>query len=310
MQDIKKKSQLIRSEALRLGFLDCGITSAEPPENAVELLKDWVGKGYHGEMKYMKDHLDLRTDPQKFFEGARSVIVMLQNYYTSEKQKDPSSPVIARYSYGGDYHSIISKKLKTILDFIQAEIQPCRGRIFVDSSSVLEKSFACRAGLGWIGKNSLLLSRKAGSFFFIGGIITDLELDYNQNIEKNYCGNCKLCIEACPTGAIVRPGVLDARKCISYLTIENRRSGLPAELKGKFQNRIFGCDICQDVCPWNKNISPHSEPKLEPLPELLEMTKKDWYNLDERKFNEIFRCSEVKRLKYSGLRRNLEFLLH
>jgi len=309
LQDIKINSQLIRSEALRLGFLDCGITSADPPENAVELLKDWIGRGYHGEMKYMEDHFDLRTDPQKFFEGARSVIIVLQSYYTSENQKDPSSPVIARYAFGADYHLIIAKKLIKLLDFIQAEVQPCQGRIFVDSVPVLEKSFACKAGLGWIGKNSLLLSRKSGSFFFIGGIMTDLELEYNQDLVKNYCGSCKLCMEACPTGAIIRPGMLDVRKCISYLTIESRKYGLPDDLKDKFQNRVYGCDICQDVCPYNKNLNPHSEPELKANQVLLEMTTSDWHNLDQKKFNEIFKYSGVKRLKYSGLRRNLKFLL-
>ena len=309
MQDIKKNSQLIKSEALRLGFLDCGITSAEPVENVSTHLKDWIQNGFHGEMKYMEDHVPLRSDPRKFFEGAKSVIVVLQNDYTPEKQKDPSSPVIAMYSFGKDYHTIIKKKLKILLDFIQKEIQPCQGKVFVDSAAVHEKSLARRAGLGWTGKNSLLLSRKSGSFFFIGGIITDLELEYNQNQVKNYCGNCTLCIEACPTGAIVQPGVLDVRKCISYLTIESRKCGLPADLKWNFQNRIYGCDICQDVCPWNKEVSPHSEEELKPIPDLIEMTRHDWYDLDEKKFKEIFKYSGVKRLKYSGLRRNLEFLL-
>jgi epoxyqueuosine reductase len=309
MQDVHKNSQMIKSEALRLGFLDCGITTDEPVENVKEHLADWIRKGYNGEMKYMEDHLNRRTDPQKLLEGAKSVIIVLQNYFTFENQKDPSAPVIARYSYGRDYHPVIQKKLKKILDFIQAEIQPCRGRVFVDSSPIHEKSLAYRAGLGWIGKNSLLLSQKAGSFFFVGGIITDLELEYNRDPVKNYCGNCNLCIEACPTGAIVRPGVLDVRKCISYLTIENRNCGLPAEMKANFKNRVFGCDICQDVCPWNKKLNLHSEPQLKPNPDLLEMTRNDWYNLDEKKFNRIFKNSPVKRLKYSGLKKNLEFLL-
>jgi epoxyqueuosine reductase len=309
MHDIKKNSQLIRAEALRLGFLDCGITSAEPSENVSEHLKDWIRNGFHGEMKYMEDHLPLRSDPRKFFEGAKSVIVVLQNYYTTEKQKDPSSPVMAMYSFGRDYHTVIKKKLKKLLDFIQAEIQSCQGKIFVDSAAVHEKSLAQRAGLGWIGKNSLLLSQKTGSFIFIGGIITDLKLEYSKDPGINYCGNCILCMEACPAGAIVRPGVLDVRKCISYLTIESRKCGLPAELKGNFHNRVYGCDICQDVCPWNKNLTPHSESELMPNPELLEMTRNDWYNLDEKKFNEIFKSSTLKRLKYSVLRRNLEFLL-
>jgi epoxyqueuosine reductase len=308
LKDLKKRSQLIRIEALRLGFLDCGITSAEPPEHATEHLSDWIRNGYHGEMKYMEDHLELRTDPQKMLDGARSVIMVLQNYYISGQQADPSAPVIARYAYGRDYHAVIKKKLKKVLGFMQAEIQPCRGRIFADSAPVLEKALARRAGLGWTGKNSLLLTRKSGSFFFIGGIITDLELEYNQNPGKEYCGKCKLCIEACPTGAIARPGVLDVRKCISYLTIENRACGLPAELKGNFRNRIFGCDICQDVCPWNRKAHPHNEPGLNPNPSLLEMSRNDWHDLDEKKFKKLFKGTPVERLKYNGLRRNLEFL--
>jgi epoxyqueuosine reductase len=309
LKDLKKRSKLIRSEALRLGFLDCGITSAEPPDHAAEHLSDWIRKGYHGQMKYMEENSDLRADPRKLLKGARSVIMMLQNYYTSGKQDDPSAPVIAMYAFGRDYHAVIKKKLKKILEYTVAEIQPCRGRIFVDSAPLSEKALAQRAGLGWTGKNSLLLSRKSGSFFFLGGIITDLELEYNDIPGKDYCGKCKLCIEACPTGAIARPGILDARKCISYLTIENRTSGLPAELKGNFRNRVFGCDICQDVCPWNKSKArPHDEPGLRPNPSLLGMSRSDWYALDEKKFDKLFKGTPVNRLKYHGLRRNLEFL--
>lgn len=306
---MKGRNNLIMEEALRLGFLDCGITSSEPPENEGEHLSDWIRKDYHGAMRFMEDHSDLRTDPKKLLEGARSVIMVLQNYYTASQQEDPAAPVIARYAYGRDYHAVITKKLKKLLNYIQAEIHPCQGRIFVDSAPVLEKALAHRAGLGWIGKNSLLLSRKSGSFFFIGGIITDLELDYNQTPAGEYCGDCKLCMEACPTGAIVQPGVLDARKCISYLTIENRRGGLPAELKSNFQNRVFGCDICQEVCPWNSNAHPHNEPLLKPNPALLGMTREDWYALDEKKFTGLFKDTPVERLKYSGLKRNLDFLL-
>lgn len=304
----KIRSMLIKEEALRLGFLDCGITTADPVKNLNEYLENWVKKGYHGEMRYMADHLAERTDPRTFFEGARSVIMVLQNYYTREKQKDPAAPVIAKYAFAADYHTIIQKKLERLLDFIRSEIASCKGKVFVDSSAIHEKSLARRAGLGWTGKNTLLLTQKAGSFVFIGGIITDLELEYNQDAVKDLCGNCNLCLEACPTGALVQPGVLDVRKCISYLTIEKRKGGLPVELKGSFQNRIYGCDICQDVCPWNKKLNPHSGPELSPLPGLLEMTRDDWYNLDEKKFLEIFRHSGIKRLKYSGLKRNLEFI--
>jgi epoxyqueuosine reductase len=306
--DLKNRSQLIFGEALRLGFLDCGITTSDSPENAALHLSDWIRNGYHGEMKYMEEHADLRADPGKLVSWARSIIVVLQNYYTSSQQEDHTAPIIARYAYGQDYHSVIEKKLKKLLDFIQTEIHSCQGRIFIDTSAVLEKSLAQRAGLGWRGKNSLLISKKSGSFFFIGGIITDLELEYNQIPGKDYCGNCRLCVDACPTGALVQPYVLDARKCISYLTIENRIGGLPAELKGRFQNRILGCDVCQEVCPWNRRAVPHNEPGLKPNPELLEMSRNEWYALDEKKFTYLFKDTPFERLKYKGLIRNLDFV--
>jgi len=309
MEDLKTRSQLIAYEAIRLGFLDCGITTAEAPEDAVQYLSDCIRNGYNGEMNYMKDHVDLRADLKKLLPEARSVVIVLQNYFTPSQQEDPSAPVIARYAYGHDYHSVIQKKLEKLLRFIQDEIQQCHGRIFCDTSPVFEKALAQRAGLGWSGKNSLLISRKYGSFFFIGGIITDLELEYNQIPGKDYCGNCKLCVEACPTGALVSPHVLDARKCISYLTIENRAGGLPVENKESFRNRVFGCDICQEVCPWNRKARPHDDPGLKPNQELLKMTRDDWHALDEEKFNHLFKDTPVERLKYSGLRRNMEFVI-
>jgi epoxyqueuosine reductase len=309
MKELRDRNQLIKKEASRLGFLDCGITSAEPPENEGAHLNEWIGKGYHGGMRYMEDQLDVRTDPKKLLKGARSVIIVLQNYWVSRQQKDPAAPIVARYAFGRDYHTVMKKKLKKLLGYIQAEILPCRGRIFVDSAPVLEKALACRAGLGWIGKNSLLVSSKSGSFFFIGGIITDLELDHSAMVPKDICGDCNLCIEACPTGAIVLPRVLDVRKCISFLTIENRDCGLPAELKEKFLNRVFGCDICQNVCPWNRNARSHNEPALKPNPALLEMTRDEWYTMDDKKFISLFKDTELERLQYSGLKRNLNFLL-
>ncbi len=256
----------------------------------------------------MEERADLRCDPGKFASWARSVIMVLQNYYPSAGQNDPSAPVISRYAYGHDYHSVINKKLKKLLGFIRSEIGPCRARTFIDTSPILEKSLAQRAGLGWQGKNSILISKKYGSFFFIGGIITDLELEYNQVPAKDYCGNCRLCIDACPTLALISPHILDARKCISYLTIENRTGGLPAELKPHIRNRVFGCDICQEVCPWNRKAIPHSEPELVPVPGLLEMSRDDWYSLDAKKFTTLFRDTPFERLKFNGLRRNLEFV--
>lgn len=308
IEDLKIRSSYIYYEALRLGFIDCGITTADPVENARQYLSDWIKNGYHGEMKYMKERADLRVDPGKLSNWARSVIMVLQNYYPSGGQEDPSAPVIARYAYGHDYHSAIKKKLKKLLGFIRTEIGFCQGKIFIDTSPILEKALAQRAGLGWTGKNSLLISKKHGSFFFLGGIITDLELEYNKVPGKDYCGNCRLCIDGCPTGALVKPHVLDARRCISYLTIENRAGGLPVELKSKFRNRIFGCDICQEVCPWNRKSVPHNQPELKPVPGLLEMNREDWYALDESKFNALFKNTPVERLKYSGLRRNMEFV--
>jgi epoxyqueuosine reductase len=308
IEDLNTRTKVIYEEALRLGFTDCGITTADPPVDAGNYLIDWIKNGYHGEMKYMEERSELRCDPRKFASGARSVIMLLQNYYPSGGQKDPSAPVIARYAYGRDYHSVINNKLKKLLDFIRSEIGPCRAKTFIDTSPILEKSLAKHAGLGWPGKNTILISKKFGSFFFIGGIITDLELEINRIPTKDYCGTCRICIDACPTGALVRPYILDARKCISYLTIEKRTGGLPAELKPHFRNRIFGCDICQEVCPWNRRAIPHSEPYLNPVAGILEMSRDEWYSLDEKKFSTLFKDTSFERLKYNGLRRNLEFV--
>jgi len=308
IEDLKIRSRLIYSEALRLGFADCGITNADPPVNARKFLIDWIKNGYHGEMKYMEERADLRCDPTKLANWASSVIMVIQNYYSSEGQKDPSAPAIARYAYSRDYHSVVNNKLKKLLNFVRSEIGPCKAKTFIDTSPILEKSLAQRAGLGWQGKNSILISKKYGSFFFIGGIITDMELEYNQIPTKDYCGNCRLCIDNCPTGALVRPHILDARRCISYLTIENRTGGLPAGLKSHFHNRVFGCDICQEVCPWNRKSVQHTEPELNPVPGLLEMSRDEWHSLDETKFSALFKDTPFERLKYRGLRRNLEFV--
>jgi epoxyqueuosine reductase len=303
----KTLSDLIKAEASRLGFADCGITSAGPLIKDRKNLVDWLQMGYHGEMQYLENNPDIRTDPRNLLRNAASVILVLQNYYTPEKQKDPSAPVISKYAYGRDYHKIIRKKITRLLEFIQNELIPCNGRIFVDSSPVLERSLANRAGLGWIGKNSLLISRHFGSYFFIGGIIVDVELAYDKPV-KDYCGKCTRCMDECPTQAIIRPRIIDSRRCVSYLTIEYKGITLPRELKGRFRNRVFGCDICQDVCPWNKNARAHNEKELYPPPLLLEMTASEWYELNEERYNHIFTGSAVKRLKYNGLKRNLEFL--
>ena len=307
MSVAEKYSHLIKDKAKLLGFSDCGITSATLLIEERSRLLSWLSKHYHGDMSYMENHLDTRIDSRKLLNNARSVILVLQNYYTPEKQKNISAPMVSKYAYGRDYHKIIRKKIGKLLEFIQNELIPCNARIFVDSSPVMEKALASRSGLGWIGKNSLLISRKYGSFFFIGGIIADIELTYD-NTTKDYCGDCTRCMDACPTRAIIQPRIVDSRRCLSYLTIEFKGSTLPHQFKNKFQNRLFGCDICQDICPWNKNAPAHNEPELKPNPEFLEMTKDEWYNLDEEKYNIIFKGSAVKRIKYEGLRRNLEFL--
>ena len=299
---------MIKAEAIRLGFAGCGIAPAEGLANERIHLIEWLRMGYHGEMYYMEKHPDIRTDPRKLLHNAASVIIVLQNYFTPEQQHDSAAPVISKYAYGTDYHKIVRKKTKKLLGFIQHELTPCNGRIFVDSAPVMERSLANRAGLGWIGKNSLLISKKYGSYIYIGGIITDIELDYDQSV-KDYCGSCTRCIDACPTHAIIRPRIIDSRKCISYLTIEYKGKTLPSNLKGQFSSRVFGCDICQDICPWNKNIPVHKEPGLKPNPVLLEMTKDEWFDLTEERYNHIFKGSALNRLNYDRLKRNLEYLL-
>ena len=300
-------SQRIKRKALELGFLDCGITRAEFLEKDAGRLKDWLGKGYHGEMGYMANHIEKRRDPRKLVEGARSVIVVLRNYHTTEKQLDPAAPKISKYAYGKDYHRLIRKKLKLLLNWMQEEMAPVSGRVFVDSAPVMEKALGARGGLGWIGRNSLLLNRKYGSWFFLGVIICDLELEPDSPV-KEHCGDCMRCIDACPTKAILPGRTIDATRCISYLTIEWKGDSIPAEFKNRMDNRAFGCDICQDVCPWNGNARPHDEDWLKPRPGLLEMTREEWMDLDEQKFNAIFEGSAVKRTAYTGIRRNLGFL--
>ncbi len=307
MNDPASNSLRIKEKALELGFLDCGIAPADFLEEDAARLRNWLDNGFHGEMGYMENHFDKRTDPRRLVDGARSVIVVLQNYHTQEKQSDPEAPVISRYAYGKDYHKIIRKKLKKLLSWMQEEFAPVSGRVFVDSSPVMERAWGRVAGLGWIGRHSLLLNRKYGSWFFLGEIICDLELEPDRPM-KDYCGECTRCIDACPTQAILPGRTLDASRCISYLTIEYKKPALPEEFRGKMQNRAFGCDICQDVCPWNNNAQPHQEDWLRPLPGLLEMSPKEWMALDEQKFNGIFEGSALKRAGFTGLQRNLQFL--
>jgi epoxyqueuosine reductase len=302
----QKHTNLIKTEATRLGFLSCGISKAKFLENEAARLEKWLNNNMHGEMQYMEKHFDKRLDPTKLVESSKSVISLLLNYYPSQQQKDKTAPKISKYAYGKDYHLVIKEKLKDLLDFIQEEIGEVHGRAFVDSAPVLDKAWAARSGLGWIGKNSNLLTQQVGSFYFIAELIIDLEFEYDSPA-TDHCGSCTACLDACPTKAIVEPYVVDGSKCISYFTIE-LKDNIPAGFKGKFDNWMFGCDICQDVCPWNRFSKPHREPLFDPHPDLLEMTSKDWEEITEDVFRKVFKNSAVKRTKFSGLKRNINFL--
>ncbi|WP_223551439.1 tRNA epoxyqueuosine(34) reductase QueG [Aestuariivivens sp. NBU2969] len=298
-------TQLIKTEAKRLGFLSCGISKAEFLEDEAPRLENWLNKGMHGEMRYMENHFDKRLDPTKLVESSKSVISLLLNYYPQEKQCQNTFKV-SKYAYGTDYHFVIKDKLKSLLQFIQLEIGQVNGRAFVDSAPVLDKAWAARSGLGWIGKHSNLITQQVGSFYFIAELIIDLELEYDTPT-TDHCGTCTACIDSCPTEAIIQPYVVDGNKCISYLTIE-LKDNIPTEFKGKMDGWMFGCDVCQDVCPWNRFSKPHDEPLFNPYPELLSMTKKEWEEITEETFREVFKKSAVKRTKFSGLKRNINFL--
>lgn len=284
----------------------CGISKADFLEDEATKLENWLKAGSHGKMTYMENHFDKRLDPRLLVDNAKSVISLLFNYYTPEEQGDSLAPKISKYAYGEDYHFIIKDKLKSFMNEIYQEIGEVSGRVFVDSAPVLDKAWAKKSGLGWMGKNANIIHPKEGSFFFIAELILDLDLEYDGPI-KDYCGTCTKCIEVCPTGAI-QPYKVDGSKCISYLTIELKDEIIPKEFSGKMENWMFGCDICQDVCPWNRFAKKHSEPRLDPHENLLKMSKADWEDLTEEVFNEIFRKSAVKRTKLSGLRRNIDFL--
>ena len=301
----EKYSQLIKAESKRLGFLSCGISKAGFLEEEAPRLESWLNKNQHGQMAYMENHFDKRLNPTLLVEDSKSVISLLLNYYPSEEQNKDSYK-ISKYAYGQDYHFVIKEKLTELLYTIQTEIGAVSGRAFVDSAPVLDKAWAAKSGLGWIGKNSNLITQKTGSFYFIAELIVDLELDYDY-ATTDHCGTCTACIDACPTQAIVSPYVVDGSKCISYFTIE-LKDNLPQEMKGKFSDWMFGCDICQDVCPWNRFSKAHNEPLFNPNPELLSFTKKDWQEITEVTFKKVFTNSAVKRTKLSGLQRNIKFL--
>ena len=298
-------SKIIKSESKRLGFLSCGISKAGFLEEEAPRLENWLNNQMNGQMSYMENHFDKRLNPTLLVDDAKSVISLLLNYYPSELQ-NTNSYKISKYAYGQDYHHVIKEKLKELLHFIQTEIGEVSGRAFVDSAPVLDKAWAAKSGLGWVGKNSNLITQKVGSFYFIAELIIDLELDYDTPT-TDHCGSCTACLDACPTEAIVAPYVVDGSKCISYFTIE-LKDNLPQEMKGKFDNWMFGCDVCQDVCPWNRFSKPHNEPLFQTNLDILNFSKSDWEEITEDTFQKVFKNSAVKRTKYDGLLRNIDFL--
>ncbi|MBK0370515.1 tRNA epoxyqueuosine(34) reductase QueG [Flavobacterium agrisoli] len=305
---LNSKSQytsFIKSEAKRLGFLSCGISKAGFLEEEAPRLESWLQKNYNGSMQYMEHHFDKRLDPTLLVDDAKSVVSLLLNYYPQEFQNGNSFKV-SKYAYSTDYHFVIKEKLNELLFSIREHIGAVSGRAFVDSAPVLDKAWAAKSGLGWIGKNSNLLTQKVGSFYFIAELILDLELDYDHAV-TDHCGTCTACIDACPTQAIVAPYTVDGSKCISYFTIE-LKGQIPAEMKGKFDDWVFGCDVCQDVCPWNRFSKPHQEPLFSANHELLTFSKSDWLELTEETFKVVFKDSPLKRAKYSGIVRNISFL--
>jgi len=296
----------IKNKAQELGFFYCGISKADFLEKEAKQLDEWLKKGRHGEMSYMENHFDKRLDPRLLVDDAKTVVTLLLNYYPKETQ-NPDAPQVSKYAYGKDYHFLIKDKLKEFMHSIEQDIGEVSGRVFVDSAPVMDKAWAKKSGAGWMGKNANIIHPKHGSFFFIAELVIDLELNPDGPI-KDYCGTCTKCIEACPTDAIVEPYKIDGSKCISYLTIELKDEILPKEFKGDMADWMFGCDICQDVCPWNRFSKPHNEPWFNPHESLLKMNKKDWFDLSEEVFQEVFRKSAVKRTKFKGLQRNIDFL--
>lgn len=301
----EKYTKLIKEEAKRLGFLSCGISKAGFLEEEAPRLESWLNKSRHGQMSYMENHFDKRLNPTLLVDDAKSVVSLLLNYYPSEFQ-NTNSYKISKYAYGEDYHFVIKYKLKELLNFIKTEIGEVSGRAFVDSAPILDKAWAAKSGLGWIGKNTNLITQKVGSFYFIAELIIDLDLEYDY-ATTDHCGSCTACIDACPTEAIVAPYEVDGSKCISYFTIE-LKDNLPPEMRGKFDDWMFGCDVCQDVCPWNRFSKPHSEPLFHANSNILNFSKSDWEEITLDTFQKVFKNSAVKRTKYEGLLRNINFL--
>ena len=305
---VEKNTQRIKNKTKDLGFFFCGISKAEFLEDEAIHLESWLKRNYHGKMGYMENHFDKRLDPRLLVDDAKSVVTVLLNYFPEDTQLDSEAPKLSKYAYGEDYHFVIKDKLNELVAYIQKEIGEVAGRVFVDSAPVMDKAWAKRSGAGWMGKNTNIIHPKQGSFFFIAELILDLELEPDGPI-KDYCGTCTKCIDECPTDAIVEPYVVDGSKCISYLTIELKDAILPNEFKGKMDNWMFGCDICQDVCPWNRFSKPHTESRFKPHDNLLHLTKNDWKDLTQEVFGDLFKNSAVKRTKFDGLKRNIDFIL-
>lgn len=303
----ENNTRIIKSIAQQLGFDYCGIAKATTLNNDAKRLEQWLRQGKHASMQYMENYFDLRINPTKLFPGARSVITVLQNYYPYTQQA-AGTPHISKYAYGNDYHNTIRKKLKTFLQLLKEKIGNIQGRGFVDSAPVLERSWAVRSGLGWIGKNGNLINKTSGSFYFIATLICDIDCVYDDTFAKDYCGTCNRCVSACPTNALLPNKVVDGSKCIAYFTIELKEQTMPNEMVGKFKDWIFGCDICQDVCPWNRFSKPNTEPTFAPLPEVLNLSTADWEHLTQDSFKKIFGKSALKRAGYKGIQRNIRFI--
>jgi epoxyqueuosine reductase len=297
----------IKSYASRLGFDYCAIARAQKLDDDARRLEQWLNQGMHGAMGYMERYFDLRVDPTRLVPGAKSVITLLKNYYPTRQQED-ESPRISKYAFGKDYHEVIRAKMNEFLHLIQENIGEVNGRGFVDSAPVLERSWAQRSGLGWVGKNGNLINKQSGSFFFIATLITDLSLDYDDPFAKDFCGSCTRCIDACPTGAILPEKIVNGSQCISYFTIELKELLIPAEMNGKFDNWAFGCDTCQDVCPWNRFSKPTTELEFAPIPEILNLSSREWEEMTEESFRKIFKDSPISRTKWKGMQRNVRFL--
>jgi len=298
---------MVKSTAKELGFDYCGIAKAQKLNEDAVRLETWLRRGFHGSMQYMEKYFDLRVDPTLLVPGAKSVITLMLNYFPSQQQKN-TAPKISKYAFGKDYHEVIKSKLNNLLFILQEKVGEIHGRGFVDSAPVLERTWAQRSGLGWIGRNGNLITKQQGSFFFVATLITDLELLYDDPFVKDYCGTCRRCIDACPTNAILDNKVINGSNCISYFTIELKDMLIPDEMKGKFQNWMFGCDICQDVCPWNRFSKPAAEAAFTPVPEILNLSTKEWENITEETFKNIFKESPLKRAKFKGIQRNLKFI--